>query len=517
MYGHSFRTIFRAQLGERIMRGYVALIPILLGICIATPAQAAETSPLKCGVNEDRIWVYDSLNSFDVAMKLKCGEPVEILGREKGYVKIRIAGGREGFVEAKALPKPPGAEEPNQSSSEAQASQKQRQLVAAAGSHAESPASSNASASSKPVESAPASGNATKSNPVPDAARSAASSVSSPKNPTPAVAEKNNSVVAPNNVASHDQPSAVASHEQPSVVSVPNHAEDQPTHSPTSATKAGDSTATTKGVHTTPSTAKSSRATVATKTDSKNTDAKVKASSSKTVTVSSSSSTTPKTTKAASTKGVSSKTAAASRASIVVEPATPPSATNVALADNISIEPLPDSRSAHAASPRDPDEEEDAPMESLGSKENCKLYFSAYGLSPNQYRWMTQSRGKNFSGICPAPAPTMVDFVVIFTHDADFFNGTMPTPVHTDKNGFSDFTPLSTIDTAVVSPSDADKNRREYVWVFHTKRGTFNPATFSPKRHPLFSTTESNKLGTAAGSRSAEDALRFIEQHGADR
>jgi len=490
------------------MRGNVALIPILLGLCVAMPAQAAETSPLKCGVNEDRIWVYDSLNSFDVAMKLKCGEPVEILGREKGYVKIRIAGGREGYVEARVLPKPPGAEEPTQSSSEAQASQKQRQLVAAAASRDRTPVSA-AGTSVKPVEGAPEKGNATKSNPVPDTGRIAASSASSISNPTPPVAEKSNPVAAPNNVASHEQPSAE---------SVPNHAEDQQAHSPTSATETGDSTATTRAAHPTSTTTKSSRAAVAAKTDSKNADAKAKASAGETVTVSSSSSTTPKATKVASMKAVSSKAAAASRASIVVEPATPPATTNVALADNISIDPQPDSRSAHAAaSPRDPDEEEDVPMESLGSKETCKLYFSAYGLSPNQYRWMTQSRGKNFSGICPAPAPTMVDFVVIFTHDADFFNGTMPTPVHTDKNGFSDFTPLSTIDTAVVSPSDADKNRREYVWVFHTKRGTFDPAAFSPKRRPLFSTAESNKLGTAAGSRSAEDALRFIEQHGVDR
>jgi len=156
-------------------------------------------------------------------------------------------------------------------------------------------------------------------------------------------------------------------------------------------------------------------------------------------------------------------------------------------------------------------------MKPLENKEACKIYFSAYGLSPNQYKWMTRNRGKSFPGICPAPAPAMVDFIVIFTHDADFYNGTMPTPVHTDKNGFSDFTPLTTVDTTVVSPSDADKNRREYVWVFHTKRGTFDPAKFSPKRRPLFSTTESNKLGTAAGGRSAEDALRFIEQHGIDR
>jgi hypothetical protein len=169
-----------------------------------------------------------------------------------------------------------------------------------------------------------------------------------------------------------------------------------------------------------------------------------------------------------------------------------------------------------AASPRDPDEEEE-PLKPLENKEACRIYFSAYGLSPNQYKWMTRNRGKSFPNICPAPAPGMVDFVVIFTHDADFYNGTMPTLVHTDKNGFSDFTPLTTVDTAVVSPSEADKNRREYVWVFHTKRGTFDPAKFSPKRRPLFSTTESNKLGTAAGGRSAEDALRFIEQHGIDR
>jgi hypothetical protein len=176
---------------------------------------------------------------------------------------------------------------------------------------------------------------------------------------------------------------------------------------------------------------------------------------------------------------------------------------------------MPSVENIHAAtSLRDPDDEEEPLMEPLERKENCNIYFSAYGLSPNQYRWMTQNRGKNFSGICPAPSPSMVDFVVIFTHDADFFNGTMPSPVHTDKNGFSDFTPLTTIDTAVVSPSDADKNRREYVWVFHTKRGTFDPAKFSPRRKPLFSTTESNKIGTAAGSRSAEDALRFIEQQG---
>ncbi len=231
----------------------------------------------------------------------------------------------------------------------------------------------------------------------------------------------------------------------------------------------------------------------------------------------SSSSAAPKSAVATAAKTSSGKSSRGSKPRATAAASAPVSSvttSNVVLADNVSSEPIPANGTMHvAANPRDPDEEEDPPMEPLENKEHCKLYFSAYGLSPNQYKWMTLNRGKSFSGICPAPSPAMVDFVVIFTHDADFFNGTMPTPVHTDKNGFSDFTPLSTIDTAVVSPSDADKNRREYVWVFHTTRGTFDPAKFSPRRRPLFSTTESNKIGTAAGSRSAEDALRFIEQH----
>ncbi len=150
--------------GGRIMRGTVALILIVLGVCFVVPTRAAETSPLKCGVNEDRVWVYDSLNSFDVAMKLKCGEPVEVIGREKGYVKIRTAGGREGFVEAKALPKPP-AEENNQIAGGAQAAQPGRQSAVAA----KTSASGASNASSKPVANITPETDATKPVPVPPA------------------------------------------------------------------------------------------------------------------------------------------------------------------------------------------------------------------------------------------------------------------------------------------------------------------------------------------------------------
>jgi hypothetical protein len=93
----------------------------------------------------------------------------------------------------------------------------------------------------------------------------------------------------------------------------------------------------------------------------------------------------------------------------------------------------------------------------------------------------------------------------------------MPATFHTDKNGFSDFTPLVAINTPAVSQSDADKAHHEYVWVFHTTRGAFDPAKFSSRRHPLFTKSESNSFGSRAADRTAEDALAFIEGHGATR
>ena len=164
------------------------------------------------------------------------------------------------------------------------------------------------------------------------------------------------------------------------------------------------------------------------------------------------------------------------------------------------------------------DGDEDSEVAALRSEEaNCTQYFSAYGLSANQYKWLAQNRRKAFPGVCPAPSPAQVDFVVIFTHDVPFYNVTMPNAVHTDINGFSDWTPLTTVDTAVISASDADKSHHEYVWVFHTNRGAFNPATFSSHRRPLYSKAETNMLGSRGGFRTVMDALTFIEQNGTNR
>jgi hypothetical protein len=214
------------------------------------------------------------------------------------------------------------------------------------------------------------------------------------------------------------------------------------------------------------------------------------------------------------------------------EPAPAP-ASSPAAAENVPAVPRPDETmpATALASPAKPeyvsdpaapivhtktqpsdDEDEDAAADDAAVRADhpdCSAYFSAYGVSPNQYKWIVTNR-KKFPGICPAPSPSLVDFVVIFTHDVNFYNFTMPTAVRTDSSGMSNWTPMSMEDSALVPVSEMDKNHREYVWVFHTRRGGFDPARFSSKRHPLFEKAESNTFGSHAGDRTAEAALHFI-------
>ncbi|HWG58730.1 MAG TPA: SH3 domain-containing protein [Candidatus Acidoferrales bacterium] len=136
---------------------------------------------------------------------------------------------------------------------------------------------------------------------------------------------------------------------------------------------------------------------------------------------------------------------------------------------------------------------------------HCATYFSAYGVSPAQLRWITNDARKRYPGICPAPNPGVVDYVVIFTHDADFYPSAMPQPIYRDTRGFSDWTPLTTEDTALVPASRLDHAHHEYVWVFHVARGSFNPDTFSSKTRAQFAKTESRDA-----QRTASDAFGYI-------
>jgi hypothetical protein len=176
---------------------------------------------------------------------------------------------------------------------------------------------------------------------------------------------------------------------------------------------------------------------------------------------------------------------------------------------NIQPQPAREVASVHTVAATESDEYPDYQPENASADPACQLFFSAYGISPAQAKWIAQNRKKQFSSICPAPDVSRVDFVVIFTHDVDFFGSTLPTPVHTDHNGFSDFSPMTMIDTALVPMSEADKSHREYVWVFKMQRGNFDPAKFSPRRRPQFTKTESH-----APTRTVEEAFRFIQSGG---
>jgi hypothetical protein len=132
----------------------------------------------------------------------------------------------------------------------------------------------------------------------------------------------------------------------------------------------------------------------------------------------------------------------------------------------------------------------------------CSSYIAAYGVSIADYQRI-EKNWKTFPSICPAPSPANVDFVIIFTHDTDYYKDTLPGPVHTDSSGFSDWSAIVTLDNT----QPPEKYKREYVWVFRFKRGNFVPGHVSTNTKPDYSEVES---GAHSGDRAVDAAFRFI-------
>jgi hypothetical protein len=414
---------------------------LLVALAIASsalPAAASDIGAVKCGPNQDRVWVYESLNSFDVETRLKCGEAVEILSRVRGYVKVRTASGVEGYVPDASFPDLPAlpADDP----------EKPMASVAARAA-ASTPGHTVAPMPPPPAATPIASG----SSALPPAPAKVSAPVSAPVvavQPSPAatlVASKPASAVAtPAHAKTHEKPAT------PTVVAEPVPPKKAP-------------------AKTAPATTQTAKSTITAPQPS-----------------------------ATAAKMLPAK-ADLSTAGVAMMPATANASPKVDL-------------DIHEAE-RDPDLEEypDAKPENESADPACQIFFSAYGLAPAQYKWMVENRKKQYSSICPAPDLAHVDFVILFAHDSDTYNSAMPVPVHTDRNGFSDFSPLTTVDTALQSMSELDKARYEFVWVFHTKRGTFDPSKFSARRRPLFTT---DAKGSHAAGRAVEDAFQFIEGQG---
>lgn len=487
-----FGAAFRAAL-------FVAVIPA--GLLIAAIPVSASPATLHCGPNDDRVWLYDSLTNFNVVERLDCGATVDVESRAPGYVKVRSADGQEGYVPLNALPElpppPPGTDAngaPHQLTlAEAAALARRRYVAYAAGSPATPPAASAPAAASAPVAAAPAmppaaepiaTGEsdvamqpvavaemqpAAQPVPQPEAATRAvaprpAAMVVAKRVPRPAarpIAESSPTAAAPQPAAqSIEQPAAAA----PTIAAAPAEAAETP-EPEIVLTSAPEASPAAAAVPVAPE-------------------------------------------PAPAPSGPPATAAPAIAAAPAAAPATP---------DRDGFVSNPAAKLVHTparTSDEDADEDDDdsGQVTAPANRANCAAYFSAYGLSPNQYKWIETNR-KKFPGICPAPTPALVDFVVIFTHDVNFYNFTMPAPVRTDASGLSDWTPLRTEDSALVPVKQMDKNHHEYVWVFHTRRGAFDPARFSSRRHPLFEKSESNVFGSHAGDRTAEDALHFIAEN----
>ncbi|MGH9747265.1 MAG: SH3 domain-containing protein, partial [Candidatus Acidiferrales bacterium] len=378
-------------------------ISLMLGGLAASPAFAGDSATLKCVANQDRVWVYDSLNSFDVAAKLRCGETVEITGRVKGYVKIRAANGSEGYVPESTFPNLPPFVDPNDASTD-RSSLASRVAPRPATRSAAAPATT----ATITVTVAPAAVPA----PVPTA------------KPT---------VVASSNPAAPPARAAVA----PPVSTVRTVSETSPASAAPSAPTPAP--AATPGVRSSSTPAPYKKSNSVASASTKPQPAPSAAAHAPALTSTSASTSSKSTSPAASSKAASTRSGAAQPqpaggAHPAPTPSVPPPAASTStktFETTANAQPSREMASVHTVSATESDEYPADQPENASADPACQVFFSAYGLSPAQFKWIAQNRKKQFSSICPAPDPSKIDYVIIFTHDVDFFGSTLPTIVHT--------------------------------------------------------------------------------------
>ncbi|MGH9734574.1 MAG: hypothetical protein ACRD8A_08300 [Candidatus Acidiferrales bacterium] len=396
----------------------VALVSTVL-LPLSGISAADENVAVKCSTNQDRVWVYDSLTTFNVEAKVKCGESVTLIARTDGYVKVRTATGTEGYVPEENVP--------------------------TAG------AAAISAAPEKNATSWPRLANTT----------SALQIASAQPSVRPALFDSTHGAV-PSTIASQSQPESASVSPTIAAEEVPGSVPSGSTNGATSAVPATTLVA--------PPEFRRANATVA--------HAFAKPG-----------------------KGSQPNQPESVRASTDIYAAD--SATTAATARPAAVGNISDA----SADDEGDDNSYLIPPKSASDDPACKSYFSGYGLTIEQFNWVIDHRKKSFPAVCPAATPAMVDYVIIFTHDVDFFSYTMPAPVHEERDGFTDWNPIVLCDSNSVPCSKINNSKREYVWVFHVKRGTYDPGRFSPHRRFQFTKIESKY------SRTVEDAFRFIETH----
>ena len=432
---------------------------------------------MQCSLNDDRVWVYDSLTSFNITAKLKCGDSVEILGHEKGYIKVRLASGKEGYVPKAVLPQVAIADDQGKTNDVTSLAQQARQAESSRARLVEAKATASATptpgpvagTSSKQLDTVPAPAQQTAQitlQPAGKVQTREVSVIAARASPAPAVA----------NTAS-PAPIATKTSIEIETIAVNQTAPTAPAVSSTSPLKAAP-----------PAPALVANAAPAVR------QAQVQAKAP----VATSTTSQP-------AAEIAAPNAVAGKVSALQPQTAEPAVTSLA-ANSIDMVPA---KTADRSADAD-DDSDDLIPEDRASQRACSVYFSAYGLTTTQYAWIVQDAAKRYPSVCPAPSPSLVDFVVIFTHGVSFYNYTMPDAVHVDRAGFSDWTALTTVDPAMARPG-LEKTGHEYVWVFHMKRGAFDPGSFSSRRRPQFSKSEPKSQQSVA------DAFDFIGERGINR
>jgi len=435
------------------------MVLVLAALGFAVPASATPNVAVKCAANEERVWVYDNLTTWDVSARLKCGTLVAVLSAEKGYVRVRTADGNEGYVPAAAVPSSELAHvivvvNPAPAVSVAAAARTNERAEIAQ------------PANALPVAQAAPSYVAVASRPV-EMARVDAVPTAPPATPAPPVK------MAPPLAPVPPAPS-LAQESKPAPAHVPD-----PAQAPAPVSSAPSITRTSTDAATQSYGRPASVPHPAAQESVEREDATLVVEDMNTPVPPPALQSAPKVVKAANFMTITRK-----RGSI-------PSRTPEYSDD---VEDLADANAV--------------PTEDLSA---CSVYFSVYGVTPMQYKWIADERGKQFPGVCPAPEPSMVDYVVILTHDLDSFITTLPEPIHTDRNGFSDWTPVTAADDTQIPASELDRAHREYAWVFRVHRGTYDPAKVTPRWRPLYTKTDRES------SKSIEDAMQFMASNGSVR
>ena len=435
------------------------MVLVLAALGFAVPASATPNVAVKCAANEERVWVYDNLTTWDVSARLKCGTLVAVLSAEKGYVRVRTADGNEGYVPAAAVPSSELAHvivvvNPAPAVSVAAAARTNERAEIAQ------------PANALPVAQAAPSSVAVAPRPV-EMARVDAVPMAPPATPAPPVK------MAPPLAPVPPAPS-LAQESKPAPAHVPDPAQaPAPVSSAPSITRTSTDAATQSYVR------PASVPRPAAQENVEREDATLVVEDMNTPVPPPALQSAPKVVKAANFMTITRK-----RGSI---PSRAPEYSD-------DVEDSPDANAV--------------PTEDLSA---CSVYFSVYGVTPMQYKWIADERGKQFPGVCPAPEPSMVDYVVILTHDLDSFITTLPEPIHTDRNGFSDWTPVTAADDTQIPASELDRAHREYAWVFRVHRGTYDPAKVTPRWRPLYTKTDRES------SKSIEDAMQFMASNGSVR